>query len=117
MGLLQWFHINRYCGPELDDDHVACVPIFLQGAALTWFNNNIEGMDHQKETWSFKMVVIRLYDRFLHNVAVGATSDKFWSMNYASVRCDTGDPRVFFPTPVPVPTNTIPICVRVRVHP
>ena len=30
------------------------------------------------------MVVIRLYDRFLHNVAVGAASDKFWSPNYAS---------------------------------
>ena len=31
-GLLRWFRINRYCGPALDDDRVACVPTFLQGA-------------------------------------------------------------------------------------
>ena len=62
---------------------MACIPIFLQGVALTWFNDNVDGMDHQKDTWSFKMVVIRLYNHFLHNVAVGAASDKFWSANYA----------------------------------
>ena len=67
----------------LDDDHMACIPIFLQGTALTWFNNNVDGMNHQKDMWSFKMVMIRLYDRFLHNIAVGAVSDKFWSTNYA----------------------------------
>lgn len=81
--LLHWFCINRYCGPALDGDCMACVPIFLQGSALTWFNDNIDGMDHQQVTWSFKTVVIRLHNYFLHNVAVGAALNKFWSATYA----------------------------------
>ena len=30
------------------------------------------------------------------------------------LRCDTGNPRVYFPGPVPVPVNTVPLRVRVR---
>ena len=66
----------------MNDNHMASIPIFLQGAALTWFNNNIDSMDHQENMWSFKMVVIGLYNHFLHNIVVGAALDKFWSMNY-----------------------------------
>jgi hypothetical protein len=58
--------------------------ILLQVPALIWFNNNIDGMDHQNDTWSFKMVVIGLYNCFIHNIALGAVSDKFLGATYTT---------------------------------
>jgi hypothetical protein len=46
VSLLRWFQINRICGPELDSERVVCMAVFLQGNALTWFNDNVVGMDH-----------------------------------------------------------------------
>jgi hypothetical protein len=31
-------------------------------AAVTWYDDNVDGIDHQKEVWSFKMVITGLYD-------------------------------------------------------
>jgi hypothetical protein len=42
----------------------------------------VDGIDHQKEVWSFKMVITRLYNRFVHHVAVSAATDKFWNETY-----------------------------------
>jgi hypothetical protein len=82
--LLKWLRINKYCGQNLDKNHIVCMAIFLQGPALIWSNNNVDGMDHQKDTWSFKTVVIRLYDCFIHEVALGAVSDKFRGTTYTA---------------------------------
>ena len=44
--------------------------------------SNVDGIDHQKEVWSFKMVITGLYDRFVHNGAVSTAADKFWNATY-----------------------------------
>jgi Aspartyl protease len=49
---------------------------------LTWYNDNIDGIDHERDMWSFKELVTGLYDRFVHSKAVGEASDRFWSATY-----------------------------------
>jgi len=41
--LLRWYHINRYCGMEHDEDRISCMALFLQGDALCWYDNNVDG--------------------------------------------------------------------------
>jgi hypothetical protein len=80
--LLRWFRINRYGGPDLDEDRVVCTAMFLEGTALTWYNDNVDGGGHQLDRWSFETVVTGLYDRFLHEVALGSASDEFGNAMY-----------------------------------
>lgn len=51
--------------------------LFLNSAALMQYDDNVDGLDHLKEMWSFKMVVTGLYDHFVHHAAVSAATDKF----------------------------------------
>jgi len=44
--LLRWYHINRYCSMEHDEDRISCTALFLQGNALCWYDNNINGINH-----------------------------------------------------------------------
>jgi hypothetical protein len=82
VGLLRWFRVNRYCGMEFDKERVVCTALYLEDTTITWYDDNVDGMDHQNDVWSFKMVITRLYDRFIHHVSVGATADKFWNEIY-----------------------------------
>ena len=53
-------------------------------AALTWYNDTVDGSDHQEDAWSFKTVVTGLYHRFIHNVATRAAVDSFKNAEYDS---------------------------------
>jgi len=80
--LLRWYHINRYCSMEHDEDHISCTALFLQGNMLHWYDDNIDGINHQKDIWSFKTVVMGLYDQFIHNMALTEVSEKFGKAQY-----------------------------------
>jgi hypothetical protein len=82
IGLLRWFRVNQYCGMELDKECIVCTALYLEDAAITWYDDNVDGIDHQKEVWSSKMVITGLYDQFVHNGAVSTAADKFWNMTY-----------------------------------
>lgn len=32
--ILRWFRVNQYCGPELYEDHIVCVALFLCSPVL-----------------------------------------------------------------------------------
>jgi len=44
--LLRWYCINRYCSMEHDEDHISCTALFLQGDALCWYDDNVNGINH-----------------------------------------------------------------------
>ena len=68
--ILRWFSINRYCGPDCDEDRVVCTAMFLKDAASTWYGDNVDNGSHQNHEWSFEEVVIGLYDCFIHQGAL-----------------------------------------------
>jgi hypothetical protein len=67
---------------EYDREQVVCMVMYLEGTAVTWYNDNVNGIDHQQDVWSFKLVITRLYDRFICHALVGTTADKFWNATY-----------------------------------
>ena len=80
--LLRWFRVNRYCGPEYNEDRVVCAPLFLQGSALTWYNNNVDVLDRPQKVWSFKTLITGLYHRYIHNVVLRTAAEKFRTAEY-----------------------------------
>jgi len=67
---------------ECDEDCISCMALVLQGDMLCWYNDNINGINHQKDVWSFKTVVMGLYDQFIHNMALTEASEKFGKAQY-----------------------------------
>ena len=80
--LLRWLRVNKICGPDLDADRVEYAAMYLEGTALTWFNDNVDGLYRHKNVWSFKEVITGLYDRFIYDTATHDASDKFWHVKY-----------------------------------
>jgi hypothetical protein len=67
---------------EYDREQVVCTAMYLEGTVATWYGNNVDGLDHQRDVWSFKLVITGLYDWFVHHTSVGTTADKFWNATY-----------------------------------
>jgi hypothetical protein len=80
--LLQWFRVNKYVGRAFDSKHIVFTAMYLKGTALMWYDDNIDGINHQEKEWSFKYVVTGLYDRFVHSKAVGEAVNRFWTATY-----------------------------------
>ena len=70
--LLRWLKVNKVCGLELDSECVEFAAIHLEGIALTWFEDNVDGVYRRHSSWSFKDVITTLYDRFIHDNATKA---------------------------------------------
>ena len=56
--------------------------IYLEGKVLSWYNDNINSLYHQKNVWSFKEVITGLYNCFVHDTATYNTSEKFQHVQY-----------------------------------
>jgi hypothetical protein len=80
--LLRWFWVNKYVGRAFNSEHVVFTAMYLEGTALMWYDDNIDGIDCQEKVWSFKYLVTGLYDRFIHSEAVSEAVDKFWTATY-----------------------------------
>jgi hypothetical protein len=80
--LLRWLRINKICGAEYDEERIVYAPMYLEGDVLSWFNDNIDNFHCQQEYWTFKEVIMGLYDHFVFRAATCDASDKFWSMAF-----------------------------------
>ena len=56
--------------------------MYLSGAALTWFNNNVDGLHCHKKGWTFKEVITGLYDRFIYHTGMQDATEKFYGASY-----------------------------------
>ena len=70
------------CDLELDSEHVEFAAIHLEGIALTWFEDNVDGVYRRHSSWSFKDVITGLYDWFIHDNATNDATEKFWRAEY-----------------------------------
>jgi hypothetical protein len=59
--MLRWMKINHYTGPECKCDCITLTAMYLDKKAKTWFNNNVEGINHRRRVWTFKDVIPGLY--------------------------------------------------------
>jgi len=82
--MLRWMKINHYAGPERKRDHIMLTAMYLDEKAKTWFNDNVEGINHWRQVWIFKDVITGLYDRFIHESSIQDVTQKFYSVKYTT---------------------------------
>jgi hypothetical protein len=82
--MLRWMKINHYAGPKCKRDHITLMAMYLDEKVKTWFNDNIEGTNHQRRVWIFKDVITGLYDRFIHESSIQDATQKFYSVKYTT---------------------------------
>jgi hypothetical protein len=82
--MLQWMKINHYTGPERERDRIMLTAMYLDEKAKTWFNDNVEGINHQRWVWTFKDVITGLYDQFIHESSIQDATQKFYSVKYTT---------------------------------
>jgi hypothetical protein len=80
--MLRWMKINHYAGPEREHDCIMLTVMYLDNKAKTWFNDNVEGINHQRRVWTFKDVITGLYDQFIHESSIQDATQKFYSVKY-----------------------------------
>jgi hypothetical protein len=78
--------VSKISGPDLDAKRIEYTGMYLEGIALTWFKDNVNGVYHHKAHWKFKDVITGLYDRFIHDNATHDAADHFSKVKYDSVK-------------------------------
>ncbi|KAJ7591721.1 hypothetical protein C8J56DRAFT_1130929, partial [Mycena floridula] len=79
----RWMQLNGLGGKRCRRQRVVSFGYFLGGKALTWFNDNVDGIrSDQHLDWSLIDVVMGLYVRFIHETAVQDATDDFASVKY-----------------------------------
>ncbi|KAJ7588443.1 hypothetical protein C8J56DRAFT_890231 [Mycena floridula] len=80
----RWMQLNGLGGKRCAPQRVAAFGYFLGGKALTWFNDNVDGVSRERRNWTLIEVVMGLYLRFIHETAVQDATDDFGSVKYNS---------------------------------
>ena len=83
--LLRWLKVSKISGPDLDAERIEYTGMYLEGIALTWFEDNVDGVYRHKAHWKFKDVITGLYDWFIHDNATHDAADHFLKVKYDSV--------------------------------
>ena len=81
-GLLRWFKLNLYAGPELEREQIALTGLFLKDKASIWYNDNVEGVSRQQHVWTFHGVITSLYDRFIHEATIQDATSKYNDLQF-----------------------------------
>ncbi|KAG6871881.1 hypothetical protein C0992_010205, partial [Termitomyces sp. T32_za158] len=55
----------QYGGDRLDRERVFVLPEFLEGAAKNWFRHHVLHYNRARQQWTFKDVILELYNRFV----------------------------------------------------
>jgi hypothetical protein len=42
--LLHWLRVGKVCGSELDPEQIEYMGMYLEGTALLWFEDNVDGI-------------------------------------------------------------------------
>jgi len=80
--LLRWLRVGKVCGSELDSERIEYTGMYLEGTALSWFEDNVDGVYRRRISWTFKDVITGLYDRFIHDNATHDAADNFAKVKY-----------------------------------
>ena len=67
----------QYEGDNWDMEHMICVPEFLLGEAKKWYAHHVVHINHSQIYWSFKDVILELYDWFTHPTTMQDACDAY----------------------------------------
>jgi hypothetical protein len=81
--LIALFEAEQYGRTDRDREHVLHVPQSVDGEAKKWFNRHVLHVHRTQLTWSFKEVIIGLYDRFIHASMMQDAHAAFFAAHYS----------------------------------
>ena len=71
-----------YGGDRMEQERIFVLPEFLAGEAMGWFRRAVLHVNHVQYDWTFKGVLTRLYDRFVHPSTLQDARRDFQSAKY-----------------------------------
>ena len=81
--VVHYMKMTQFGGDRNDQLCVSLVGMYLSERARIWYSDNIESSYHSKFSWSFKNVILGLYDRFIHEASTRDATEKFYSVKYS----------------------------------
>src|SRR6201999_892645 len=80
--VLRWLSLNCVGGPNQDSTRRAIIPMFLEGEALAWFNEEVDGINSRPYHWTFKEIITSLYNQFIRDTVIQEADLAFRRMKY-----------------------------------
>ena len=74
----------QYGGANCNREHMLCIPEFLTGEAKRWYAHHIVHVNHSQLSWTFKDVIVGLYDHFTHPTTMQEAQDTYAAAKYSS---------------------------------
>ncbi|KAG6805959.1 hypothetical protein H0H93_003756, partial [Arthromyces matolae] len=73
----------KYGGDHMDRERVLVLPEFLKDEASNWFRRYVRHSNRAQRHWTFKEVIIGLYDRFVNPSTMQDARSAFLSASYS----------------------------------
>ncbi|KAG6898330.1 hypothetical protein C0995_009814 [Termitomyces sp. Mi166 len=78
------YHLAACCygGDDMDQEHIFVLHEFINGEARNWFCHHVLHTNWDKQDWTFKEVLIRLYNRFVNVATMQEACEAFRTAVY-----------------------------------
>jgi len=80
--LIVMFEAKQYGGKDCNRECVLHLLSFLTGEAKKWYHRHMVNINHRQPDWTFKQVILGLYDRFIHPSTMQDTRKAFFATCY-----------------------------------
>ncbi|KAJ7491649.1 hypothetical protein B0H11DRAFT_2399077 [Mycena galericulata] len=80
----RWFELMGLGGRKNDHKRLLTHGFYLTGAAKDWYENQVVGMYRSKTHWTYRELVLGLFDRFIDTSCIQKATDQFWSAKYSA---------------------------------
>jgi hypothetical protein len=86
LSLVRYFRLHRVVGMELDSERVFLTGGYLSGAALKWFEQEVESPRATRKGWDFESLICELYRRFMTEMTAQRATEAFEKVSYSKTK-------------------------------
>ncbi|KAG6858753.1 hypothetical protein C0995_014135, partial [Termitomyces sp. Mi166 len=78
------YHLAACCygGKDMDQEHIFALHEFINEESQNWFHRHVLHTNRDKQDWTFKEVLIRLYNRFMNVATMQEAQEAFKTAVY-----------------------------------
>src|SRR5215475_10233680 len=80
--LLRWLKVNQVIGPDRKAECITYVCMFTKNQASAWCNEQVESLTRRQVRWTFKDVITRLYNQFVHISCMQIATEKYQTYKF-----------------------------------
>ncbi|KAF5376109.1 hypothetical protein D9615_007779 [Tricholomella constricta] len=84
LSLVVMLAVSQFGGAECDQERVLITSAFLNGEAWKWYNRHVIHVNREKQSWTFKDVILGLYDQFVLPSTMQDARNDFNAVTYSA---------------------------------